>query len=82
MKGRPGRRCAPPTFEKGEDDIDGSGGVVGDDDGVSDDDYSDDDGDHNDDDDDDAPVGRVGRPRHHLAHRVVHLSGTRRVGLL
>ena len=32
--------------------------------------------------DDGAPVGRVGRPRHHLAHRVVHLSGTRRVGLL
>ena len=74
MRGRPGRRCAPPTCGEGEDgdDVD-----VDDHDGDSGDDYNDDD-----DDDNGTPVGRVGRPRHHHAHRVVHLSGTRRIRLL
>ena len=82
MRGRPGRRCAPPTCGDGED---GDGGEDGHDGDVDVDDHDGDSGDdYNDDDDDDngTPMGRVGRPRHHHAHRVVHLSGTRRIRLL
>ena len=73
---REARQALRSSHLWGEDDMDGSGGGVGGDDGDSDDDYSDDD------DYDGTPVGRVGGTRHHLAHRVVHLSGTRRIRLL
>ena len=52
MKGRPGRRCAPPTCGKGEDGDGGEDGHDGDVDVV----WCGDSGDDCNDDDDDAPV--------------------------
>ena len=61
MKGRPGRRCAPPTCGKGEDGDGGDGGDGGEDghDGDVDVVWCGDSGDDCNDDDDDAPVHNV-----------------------